>query len=159
MRPSFVHPASIWSWRGIVHFSQKKKIEFLEISGERSLETHSGWKERCSPATQGVLFSGNPNGNMCFCGFFFFFFFILFGYVGERELLWGLWCFGVWFSQGVIVVQISFKLHWVHFLFLFFFSVFIRSLGFWWYSCSFCDEFCEWLFEVLKICKILVKRA
>jgi hypothetical protein len=22
--------------------------------------------------------------------------------VGERELLWGLSCFGVWFSQGII---------------------------------------------------------
>jgi hypothetical protein len=27
--------------------------------------------------------------------------------VGERELLWGLSCFGVWFSQGVISEQPS----------------------------------------------------
>jgi hypothetical protein len=33
---------------------------------------------------------------------FFIFFFISFGYAGERELLWSLSCFGVWFSQGVI---------------------------------------------------------
>jgi hypothetical protein len=53
------------------------------------------------PGTQSVQFSGDPRRPVlwqpkrytCFLGFFFFF--ILFGYVGERELLWGLSCFGV----------------------------------------------------------------
>jgi hypothetical protein len=53
------------------------------------------------PGTQSVQFSGDPRRPVlwqpkrytCFLGFFFFF--ILFGYMGERELLWGLSCFGV----------------------------------------------------------------
>jgi hypothetical protein len=42
----------------------------LSHSNERSPATHPGRKERylvsCSPVTQGVLFSGDPNGNTCF---------------------------------------------------------------------------------------------
>jgi hypothetical protein len=44
----------------------------LSHSSERSSATHLGRKECCSPATQGVLFSGNPNGNKCFSVLVFF---------------------------------------------------------------------------------------
>jgi hypothetical protein len=58
-------------------------------------------------------------------------FFILFGYVGEKES-----CFGVWFSQGVISGDplvfgfLRYRPKPRSFGFVFFFSVFIWSLGF-----------------------------
>jgi hypothetical protein len=101
------------------------------------------------PGTQTVLFSGNPptTQSVLFSGdppttcspatqtvirvFWVFFFFILFGYVGEKES-----CFGVWFSQGVISGDplvfgfLRYRPKPRSFGFVFFFSVFIWSLGF-----------------------------
>jgi hypothetical protein len=100
----------------------------LSHSSERSLATHLGRKERCSPATQGVLFSDNPNGNTCFSVWVFFF--ILFGYVGEGIIVGFVmfWCLvfsGSNHSADLAMAKTSFKLEHLlgsfSFSFLFFF--------------------------------------